>query len=114
MVNDKQIRKYLPLTESTFYILLTLQEPLHGYAVMQTVREISQGTVEIGPGTLYGAFTNLEKEGLIVMVSEENRRKSYTLTPKGQRVLLAQIESLQIMCDLGVQWRTALQEKNQE
>ena len=62
MINDKQIRKYLPLTESTFYILLTLQEPLHGYAVMQTVREISQGTVEIGPGTLYGAFTNLEKK----------------------------------------------------
>ncbi len=42
------------------------------------------------------------------MVSEENRRKSYTLTPKGQRVLLAQIERLQIMTNLGIQWRKDL------
>ena len=105
MTSDKQIQKYLPLTEATYYILLTLQQPLHGYAVMQTVREASQGTVEIGPGTLYGAFTTLEKEALIVMVSQENRRKSYTLTPKGRRVLLAQIERLEIMRDLGQQWR---------
>ena len=60
MTNDKQVQKYPPPTEATFYILLTLQEPLHGYAVMQTVREISQGMVEFGPGTLHGAFSNLE------------------------------------------------------
>ena len=49
--------KYLPLTESTCYIMLTLVEPLHGYAVMKKVEEISKGTVKVGPGTLYGAFT---------------------------------------------------------
>ena len=114
MTNVKEIKKYLPLTEATYYILLTLQKPLHGYAVMQTVREVSQNMVDIGPGTLYGAFTHLEKEGLIVMVSEENRRKSYTLTPKGQRVLLAQIERMQIMCSLGIQWRDDLQQGHQE
>ena len=60
--------KYLPLTESTYYIMLTLVEPLHGYAVMQKVEEISKGTVKVGPGTLYGAFTSLENEGLIIKV----------------------------------------------
>ena len=49
---DEQTTKYLPLTESTTYILLALSEPLHGYALMQKVEEKSQGTVRIGPGSL--------------------------------------------------------------
>ncbi len=94
--------KYLPLTESTYYIMLTLVEPLHGYAVMQKVEEISKGTVKIGPGTLYGAFTSLEKEGLIVKVKEEDRRKSYVLTPKGKKALMNQIKRLEIMTQNGL------------
>jgi DNA-binding PadR family transcriptional regulator len=94
--------KYLPLTESTYYIMLTLTEPLHGYAVMKKVEEISKGTVNIGPGTLYGAFTLLDKEGLIVKVKEEDRRKSYVLTPKGKKVLTSQIKRLEIMTRNGL------------
>ncbi|MFC1932843.1 PadR family transcriptional regulator [Chloroflexota bacterium] len=94
--------KYLPLTESTYYIMLTLIEPLHGYAVMQKIEKVSKGTVKVGPGTLYGAFTSLEKEGLIVKVNEENRRKSYTLTSKGKRVLINQIKRLEIMTQNGL------------
>ena len=90
-------KKYLPLTESTYYIMLTLVEPLHGYAVMQKVEEISKGTVKVGPGTLYGAFKSLEKVGLIIKVKEENRRKSYVLTQKGKNVLMNQIKRLEIM-----------------
>ena len=101
MVRD-DINKYLPLTESTYYIMLTLIEPLHGYAVMQKIEETSKGTVKIGPGTLYGAFTALEKEGLIVKVKEENRRKSYVLTAKGKKVLLNQIKRLEIMTRNGL------------
>lgn len=59
---DKTIAKYLPLTESTYYILLSLIDPLHGYGIMQKVERISEGTVSIGPGTLYGAFTTLERK----------------------------------------------------
>jgi DNA-binding PadR family transcriptional regulator len=94
--------KYLPLTESTYYIMLTLVEPLHGYAVMKKVEEISKGTVKVGPGTLYGAFTSLEKEELIVKVKEENRRKSYVLTPKGKKALMNQIKRLEIMTQNGL------------
>jgi DNA-binding PadR family transcriptional regulator len=102
MTSPDDIEKYLPLTESTYYILLTLAEPLHGYGVMQRVAEISGGVVKIGPGTLYGAFTTLEKEGLIVKVSEDERRKSYTLTQKGKMVLLRQIERLVTMSRNGL------------
>jgi DNA-binding PadR family transcriptional regulator len=95
-------KKYLPLTESTYYIMLTLIEPLHGYAVMKKVEEISKGTVKVGPGTLYGAFTSLEEEELIVKVKEENRRKSYVLTPKGKKTLMNQIKRLEIMTQNGL------------
>jgi DNA-binding PadR family transcriptional regulator len=101
MMTEKEAKKYLPLTEATYYIMLSLVEPLHGYGVMQKVNEISQGTVSVGPGTLYGAFSTLEKEKLIIKVTEEDRRKSYTLTPKGKQVLLSQIERLEIMTGNG-------------
>lgn len=98
---EKEIRKYLPLSEATTYILLALAEPLHGYGVMQKVEAMSEGTVSIGPGTLYGAFTTLEKEGLISLVKEEERRKSYLLTAKGREVLGEQVRRLEIMARIG-------------
>lgn len=108
MKNNVQLKKYLPLTEATYYIMLTLVEPLHGYGVMQKVDKISRGTVKIGPGTLYGAFSSLEKEGLIRMVKEEERRKCYQLTDKGRLVLVNQIERLEIMNANGAHIRESL------
>jgi DNA-binding PadR family transcriptional regulator len=89
--------KYLPLSEATYYILVVLDEPLHGYAIMQKVETVSEGTVVIGPGTLYGAFSTLEKQGLIAMVKEEARRKYYALTDRGRDVLAEQVRRLHIM-----------------
>lgn len=77
--------------------MLALDEPLHGYAVMQKVETISEGNVVIGPGTLYGAFTTLEKQGLIEKVSEEDRRKTYALTAKGRAVLAEHVRRLAVM-----------------
>jgi DNA-binding PadR family transcriptional regulator len=102
MMTENEANKYLPLTEATYYIMLSLIEPLHGYGVMQNVEQISRGTVRVGPGTLYGAFSTLEKEKLILKIKEEDRRKSYVLTPKGKQVLLGQIERLEIMTGNGM------------
>lgn len=101
MQEPADVRKHLPLTEATYYILLALLEPRHGYAVMQEVEKTSQGTVSIGAGTLYGAFSTLEKAGLIRKVSEEDRRKYYVVTPKGREVLSAQIKRFEIMAQSG-------------
>ena len=103
MPNRDEIEKYLPLSESTCYILLSLVEPLHGYVLMQKVETMSQGTVKIGPGTLYGAFTVLEKEGLIVKVDERDRRKSYMLTSKGKKVLQEQVRRSEILVRNGIE-----------
>ncbi|MBY5033605.1 helix-turn-helix transcriptional regulator [Streptococcus gallolyticus] len=80
--------KYLPLTETTYYILLALLEPAHGYAVMQQVEEMSDGDVKIAAGTMYGAIENLLKTGWIVAVpSEDKRRKVYQITASGKEML---------------------------
>ncbi len=98
---SKNIATYLPLSESTAYILLALAEPLHGYGIMQKVEQISQGTVKLGPGTLYGAFSTLEGEGLIIKVGEADRRKTYALTDKGRQVLKEHVRRLQILVENG-------------
>ena len=96
-MNKKIPSKYLPLTEATFYILLSLVTPKHGYAVMKDVEEISAGTVRLAPGTLYGALTTLEGNKLISMVDKEDRRKIYRITPKGVQILIEQLSRLKIM-----------------
>ncbi len=95
------LTRYLPLTEATCYIMLALTEPLHGYAIMQKVETMSEGTVKVGAGTMYGALSTLEKEGLIVKVDEQDRRKSYALTGKGRQVLRAQLQRAAILLKNG-------------
>jgi len=94
---DTDLTKYLPLSEATYYVMAALDEPLHGYALMQKVEAMSEGSVVIGPGTLYGAFAALEKQGLIEKVSEQDRRKTYGLTSKGRLVLAEQVRRLATM-----------------
>lgn len=101
MSKNDGTEKYLPLSEATFYIMLMLVEPKHGYGVMQEVEALTAGQVKIGPGTLYGAFSTLEKEGLLEMIGEEARRKIYTLTGKGHSVLRRQLERLELMVNNG-------------
>ncbi|OQA15037.1 MAG: lineage-specific thermal regulator protein [Chloroflexi bacterium ADurb.Bin360] len=101
MNQNDDTEKYLPLSEATFYIMLMLVEPKHGYSVMQEVEALTAGQIKIGPGTLYGAFSTLEKEGLLEMIGEEARRKIYTLTGKGHSVLQRQMERLELMVNNG-------------
>ena len=51
----------LALTESTYYILLSLYHPQHGYGIMQQTEQLSGGRVHLAAGTLYGALTSLRK-----------------------------------------------------
>ena len=101
MNEDKETVRHLPLSEATYCILLALAEPLHGYGIMQKVEAGSEGAVHIGPGTLYGALTVLEKEGLIARFDEVERRKRYALTEKGRRVLAAELARLRMLTRLG-------------
>lgn len=60
---------------------------MHGYNIIQKVREMTGGDVEIGPGTMYGSLGKMEKDGLIKFVREEEKRKIYKITRIGKEVL---------------------------
>ena len=85
------------MTEAMYYILLALLRPGHGYGMMQRIRELSAGRLEMGPGTLYGVLSRMSREGLIVFTGEEGRRKNYAITPAGREALLAEYERLKRM-----------------
>ena len=88
--------KNLPLTETTYYILLALLKPAHGYLIMQKIEELSSEQVRVAAGTLYGAIENLLKQKLIQSVkNEDNRRKVYVITEKGREVLILDMERMQ-------------------
>lgn len=85
------------LTEPTFYILLCLHESRHGYAIMQHVYELTEGRVNIGAGTLYGALNSLIEKGWIraADVSQSSsRRKQYIVTDEGKQAFLAEVKRL--------------------
>jgi DNA-binding PadR family transcriptional regulator len=96
---------YLPLTEPTFYILLSLAPgKKHGYAIMKDVSGLSRGRVNLSTSTLYTAVGRLLDQGLIERLSDEEQdagpglpRKSYALTELGRRVLEAEAIRLQGM-----------------
>lgn len=82
------------LTEQMYYLLLALHEPGHGYAVMERVKELSQGRLQVGPGTLYTLLGRFEKEGLITLEKVEDTRKVYRLTSQGRETLEKEYERL--------------------
>lgn len=90
------LTKFLPLTETTYYILLSLTTPLHGYGIMQNVEELSHGRVRIAAGTLYGALDNLLKNQLIALLDNgmDSRRKVYQITDYGMEVLHLEYERM--------------------
>lgn len=88
------------LTEAVYYILLSLVSPLHGYGIMHRVTEITNGRVNLGPGTLYGAINTLLEKRWIELVSE-GRKKEYLLTKLGEDVLHDEISRLEELISNG-------------
>jgi DNA-binding PadR family transcriptional regulator len=84
----QKIRKrYIPMSETMFYILLSLQQERHGYAIMHYVKELTKGRILLGAGTVYSSLGKLDSDGLIKSVREEERRKIYAITPVGNEIL---------------------------
>lgn len=84
------------LTEAVFYILLSLDQPLHGYGIMQNVEKLSAGRVHLAAGTLYGALTTLTERGWIEALpgEDEGRKKEYQITPQGRGAVKAELARL--------------------
>ena len=80
----------ISLTESMYYILISLTKPNHGYGIMQQVEEMTNGRVVLGPGTLYGALNTLLEKRWIEIFSQDDesrKKKEYLLTDSGKEVI---------------------------
>lgn len=76
-----------PMTEAMYYMLLALMNPSHGYRLMNAITEVSNGRLNMGPGTLYGVLSRMQKEGLIALSEDDGRRKTYSITVDGEQAL---------------------------
>lgn len=90
------------LTPALHHILLALlQGERHGYAIMQDVERITDGTMRMGPGTLYGSIKRLLEAGLVEEAGErddpqgDERRRYYRITAAGHRAVVAETTRLQ-------------------
>ena len=93
-----------PLREPTFLILAALApQPLHGYAIIGEVADLSGGRLALRPGTLYGALDRLADEGLLESDREEvvdgRMRRYYRLTDAGAALLEREAARLQDNAD---------------
>ena len=100
----------LPLTESTFYILLSLAlDSKHGYAILKHVESLSEGQLVLSASTLYSALVRLQDQGLIQRMNTDDEaganpglpRKAYALTEKGRHALEAGMARLRRQVRVG-------------
>jgi len=99
---------FLPLTPAVLHILLALADgDQHGYAIAQAVEALTEGTVRMGPGTLYGSIGRMVASGLIEEAArargrtvDDERRRFYRMTTIGRRVLESETDRLARVVDL--------------
>lgn len=100
------------LTDAMYYILISLVEERHGYAIMRFIEERSQGLLTMGPGTLYTLLKKLCGIKWIALTSlDDDRTKKYHITKLGMEVLLRDITRRKRMVEDGI---TILKENGYE
>lgn len=110
-MND--FNNYLPLTQAMFHILLALLDgDKHGYAIKKEIETISNHTINLGPGALYGSINKLCELKFISEVDKSDddstepsrqTRRYYSLTPLGKGVLNAELERLNNTLTIAIQ-----------
>jgi DNA-binding PadR family transcriptional regulator len=108
MTDKRNTELMLPLTTAMFHVLLALADSdKHGYAIMKEVTRLTDGSVSLSAGTLYGILRRLVSDGMVVEKDErpapeldDERRRYYHLTEFGRRVACAEAERLESMLAL--------------
>ena len=94
--NAERVRRvYRPMTETGFYILYCLQEEMHGYNIVQRVRQLTAGGIVISAGTMYGSLSKMEEDGLIAFTREEGKRRLYVITGLGREILEEELRRIE-------------------
>jgi PadR family transcriptional regulator PadR len=88
-------RKDIPQGTLDLLILRILtREPMHGWGIMQRLRDLTGDVFQVAPGSLFPALQRIEERGWASGdwgISENNRRaKYYAITPAGRKQLTAE------------------------
>lgn len=97
MDNDKKIHSYIPMSETAYYILLSLNEPRHGYGIIKYVEELTGGRISLGSGTVYGTLGKMVKDNMIAIYDDKDRKTVYEMTPSGRQLLKLEIERIKMV-----------------
>jgi len=89
----------MELRPPSYYALAALIDgPLHGYAIVRRAAELSDGSVRLSTGTLYGLLERSIAEELVTAgdpyLEHGRQRRDYTLTLAGRRALDAEAARL--------------------
>lgn len=82
------------LTDTAFYILLSLVEAKHGYLIMKSIETLTNNQFTIGPASMYTTIKKLLSAEFIELFTEEDddKRKTYIATEKGVALLRKEVE----------------------
>ena len=98
-----QTRDLFPGALEMMVLRLVQREPLHGYALVQRIKQVSNDMLQVEEGSLYPALQRLLKARLLKAewgVSATNRRvRIYHITPAGRKHLTAEISSFEKMLE---------------
>jgi len=80
-----------------------LREPMHGYALVQHIKQRSNHLLQVEEGSLYPALQRMLREGLLKAeweTSATNRRvRTYRITPAGRKHLEREMSSFERMVE---------------
>lgn len=91
----------VPMTDSTYLILLSLLEERHGYGIMKVIEDTSTGQIKIGPASMYTILKKLVNSGDISLKQDINRKKMYVITNLGLEKLKLEVERRQLFAEVG-------------
>lgn len=94
---------FVPMKPDAFHILLVLIDgPRHGYALMKDLAQSTSGQVVLLPGALYRRLQSLLEDGLIEEAAGGNpgaRRRPFAITAFGRAVAEAEAHRLASLVD---------------
>lgn len=87
------------MTETAFYILLSLTEPRHGYGIIKRVEEMTNGRITLGSGTIYGTLTKMQRDDIITIYADEKRKTIYEISDLGKQLMHVEMNRLKELHD---------------
>lgn len=92
---ERVMKAYLPMTETAFYILLSVSEPRHGYGIIKYVDELTNGRIQLSSGTVYSTIMKMQKDEIITIYSDSARKTVYEISPIGRKLIKKEIQRIE-------------------